>query len=331
MMLVAKETSWQRQLSDLITDPAELLSILNLSPGDYPVPDDILAAFPLKVPRAFVSRMRPGDPLDPLLRQVLPIMEEGDDTPGFTIDPLSEADFNPQAGILHKYQGRILVLAAPHCAIHCRYCFRRHFPYDENIPGRAHWEESLKWLADRPDIREVIYSGGDPLAANDRHLAWLTKRISEIPHIRRLRIHTRTPVVIPARVNESLLTWLSDCQLQKVMVVHINHAQEIDAEVAQALQKLRNANVTLLNQSVLLKGINDNVDALEALSESLSAAGVLPYYLHMLDRVQGVAHFNVSDDRAFALMDKLKARLPGFLVPSLVREEPGETSKTRLI
>ncbi|GGG50638.1 EF-P beta-lysylation protein EpmB [Pseudohongiella nitratireducens] len=331
MMLVAKETSWQRQLSDLITDPAELLSILNLSPGDYPVPDDILATFPLKVPRAFVSRMRPGDPLDPLLRQVLPIMEEGDDTPGFTIDPLSEADFNPQAGILHKYQGRILVLAAPHCAIHCRYCFRRHFPYDENIPGRAHWEESLKWLADRPDIREVIYSGGDPLAANDRHLAWLTKRISEIPHIRRLRIHTRTPVVIPARVNESLLTWLNDCQLQKVMVVHINHAQEIDAEVAQALQKLRNANVTLLNQSVLLKGINDNVDALEALSESLSAAGVLPYYLHMLDRVQGVAHFNVSDDRAFALMDKLKARLPGFLVPSLVREEPGETSKTRLI
>jgi len=331
MMLVAKETSWQRQLSDLITDPAELLSMLNLSPGDYPVPDDILATFPLKVPRAFVSRMRPGDPLDPLLRQVLPIMEEGDDTPGFTIDPLSEADFNPQAGILHKYQGRILVLAAPHCAIHCRYCFRRHFPYDENIPGRAHWEESLKWLADRPDIREVIYSGGDPLAANDRHLAWLTKRISEIPHIRRLRIHTRTPVVIPARVNESLLTWLNDCQLQKVMVVHINHAQEIDAEVAQALQKLRNANVTLLNQSVLLKGINDNVDALEALSESLSAAGVLPYYLHMLDRVQGVAHFNVSDDRAFALMDKLKARLPGFLVPSLVREEPGETSKTRLI
>ncbi|WP_339867008.1 EF-P beta-lysylation protein EpmB [Pseudohongiella nitratireducens] len=331
MMLVAKETSWQRQLSDLITDPAELLSMLNLSPGDYPVPDDILATFPLKVPRAFVSRMRPGDPLDPLLRQILPIMEEGDDTPGFTIDPLSEADFNPQAGILHKYQGRILVLAAPHCAIHCRYCFRRHFPYDENIPGRAHWEESLKWLADRPDIREVIYSGGDPLAANDRHLAWLTKRISEIPHIRRLRIHTRTPVVIPARVNESLLTWLNDCQLQKVMVVHINHAQEIDAEVAQALQKLRNANVTLLNQSVLLKGINDNVDALEALSESLSAAGVLPYYLHMLDRVQGVAHFNVSDDRAFALMDKLKARLPGFLVPSLVREEPGETSKTRLI
>lgn len=331
MMLVAKETSWQRQLSDLITDPAELLSALNLSPGDYPVSDDILAGFPLKVPRAFVRRMRPGDPRDPLLRQVLPVMEESDDTPGFVIDPLSESDFNPQAGILHKYQGRILVLAAPHCAIHCRYCFRRHFPYDENIPGKAHWEESLQWLAERPDIREVIYSGGDPLAANDRHLAWLTKRISDIPHIRRLRIHTRTPVVIPDRVSDSLLAWLNDCQLQKIMVVHINHAQEIDTDVVKALQKLRSANVTLLNQSVLLKGVNDSVDALAELSEALIDVGVMPYYLHMLDRVQGVAHFDVSDDKAFALMDKLRARLPGFLIPSLVREEPGKTSKTRLV
>jgi EF-P beta-lysylation protein EpmB len=322
---------WQQELSNLITEPEELLQMLGLSPDDVSISADVLRAFPLKVPRPFVARMRPGDARDPLLLQVLPSAQENDDTPGYSFDPLSEADFNPQPGILHKYQGRLLVLAAPHCAVHCRYCFRRHFPYQEKVPGRQVWEQSLQWLAGQPQINEVIYSGGDPLAASDRHLAWLTERISEIPHIGRLRIHTRTPVLVPARVDDSLLAWLSGSRLQKVMVIHCNHANEIDADVVAAMQRLRDAGVTLLNQSVLLRGINDSVAALAALSEALFAAGVLPYYLHALDKVQGVAHFDVDDAQGRSLIGALKQQLPGYLVPRLVREIPGETAKTGLL
>lgn len=322
---------WQQELSNLITDPQELLQLLGLSPDDVSIPADVLRAFPLKVPRPFVARMRPGDARDPLLLQVLPSAQESDDTPGYGFDPLSEADFNPRPGILHKYQGRVLVLAAPHCAVHCRYCFRRHFPYEDNVPGRQVWEQSLQWLAAQPQINEVIYSGGDPLAASDKHLAWLTNRISEIPHIGRLRIHTRTPVLVPSRVDDKLIAWLADSRLQTVMVIHCNHANEIDAEVMAAMQRLRDAGVTLLNQSVLLKGINDSAQALAGLSEALFAAGVLPYYLHALDKVQGVAHFDVDEDRARELIMALKQQLPGYLVPRLVREIPGEASKTGLL
>ncbi|OFE13999.1 EF-P beta-lysylation protein EpmB [Pseudohongiella acticola] len=322
---------WQQELSNLITEPEELLQLLGLSPDDVSIPADVLHAFPLKVPRPFVARMRPGDPRDPLLLQILPTAQESDDTPGYGFDPLSEADFNPQPGILHKYQGRILMLAAPHCAVHCRYCFRRHFPYQDKVPARQVWEQSLQWLAEQPQISEVIYSGGDPLAASDKHLAWLTNRISEIPHIGRLRIHTRTPVLVPARVDEQLTAWLSGSRLQKVMVIHCNHANEIDADVIAAMQRLRAAGVTLLNQSVLLKGINDSVQDLADLSEALFAAGVLPYYLHALDKVQGVAHFDVNEDKAMNLIMELKQRLPGYLVPRLVREIPGESSKTGLL
>ena len=321
---------WQQELSNLITEPAELLQMLGLSPGDFDIPADVLHSFPLKVPRPFVARMQPGDARDPLLLQVLPSVQENDDTPGYDFDPLSESDFNPQPGILHKYQGRVLVLAAPHCAVHCRYCFRRHFPYQDKVPGRQVWEQSLQWLAGQPQITEVIYSGGDPLAASDKHLAWLTDRISEIPHIVRLRIHTRTPVLVPARVDEHLIAWLNGSRLQKVMVIHCNHANEIDTHVVDAMSRLRDAGVTLLNQSVLLKGVNDSTQALADLSEALFAAGVLPYYLHALDKVHGVAHFDVNEARAKTLITELKQRLPGYLVPRLVREIPGEPSKTGL-
>jgi len=321
---------WQHELSNLITDPAELLQMLGLNPGDFDIPADVLHAFPLKVPRPFVARMQPGDARDPLLLQVLPSAQESDDTPGYAFDPLSESDFNPQPGVLHKYQGRVLVLAAPHCAVHCRYCFRRHFPYQDKVPGRQVWEQSLQWLAGQPQISEVIYSGGDPLAASDKHLAWLTDRISEIPHIGRLRIHTRTPVLVPARVDEHLIAWLKSSRLQKVMVIHCNHANEIDTDVIEAMSRLRDAGVTLLNQSVLLKGVNDSTVALADLSEALFAAGVLPYYLHALDKVHGVAHFDVDEALAKALITELKQRLPGYLVPRLVREIPGEPSKTGL-
>lgn len=322
---------WQQELSNLITEPEELLRLLGLDPDDVSIPADVLRAFPLKVPRPFAARMRPGDARDPLLLQVLPTARESDDTPGYDFDPLSETDFNPQPGILHKYQGRVLVLAAPHCAVHCRYCFRRHFPYQDKVPSRQVWEQSLQWLAAQPQITEVIYSGGDPLAASDRHLAWLTNRISEIPHIGRLRIHTRTPVLVPSRVDDQLIAWLSGSRLQKVMVIHCNHANEINADVVAAMHRLRDAGVTLLNQSVLLKDVNDSAQALAELSEALFAAGVLPYYLHALDKVQGVAHFDVDEDRARELIMQLKQQLPGYLVPKLVREIPGEPSKTGLL
>lgn len=330
----AGHESWQQQLSDVITDPRELLERLGLTARSVgqslDIPPAVLETFPLRVPRAFVDRMQPGDPRDPLLLQVLPLGREGDDTPGFVSDPLREADANTVPGLLHKYHGRALLLVAPHCAVHCRYCFRRHFPYGENTPGRREWDAALTYLAEHEDITEVIYSGGDPLAAPDRLLAWLTGRIAAIPHIRRLRIHTRTPVVMPDRVTDELLEWLGGSGLATTLVVHCNHPAEIDAGVESAMARLREAGVTLLNQSVLLRGINDDEDTLSALSEKLFSAGILPYYIHMLDRVQGVAHFDVPEPRARSLVQAMRNRLPGYLVPRLARELPGEGSKTIL-
>lgn len=332
--LAPHRATWQEQLSTLITDVHELLETLELSPAELAesvdVPPAILERFPLRVPRAFVGRMRRGDPADPLLRQVLPVGREGDDTPGFVTDPLEESDANSVPGLLHKYHGRALLLVAPHCAVHCRYCFRRHFPYEDNTPGRGQWQAALDYLAQHEDITEVIYSGGDPLAAPDRLLAWLTRRVAEIPHLRRLRIHSRTPVMIPARVTGELLAWLAETRLETSLVVHINHPAEIDDEVAAAMRRLREAGVTLLNQSVLLRGVNNDVTTLATLSEKLFSTGVLPYYMHMLDPVQGVAHFDVSEARAHEILEALRNRLPGYLVPRLAREVPGEGAKTVL-
>lgn len=330
----AGRESWQQQLSDVITDPRELLERLGLTADSLgeslDIPPAVLETFPLRVPRAFVARMQPGDPRDPLLLQVLPLGREGDDTPGFVSDPLREADANTVPGLLHKYHGRALLLVAPHCAVHCRYCFRRHFPYGENTPGRREWDAALTYLAEHEDISEVIYSGGDPLAAPDRLLAWLTGRIATIPHIRRLRIHSRTPVVMPDRVTDELLEWLGGSGLATTLVVHCNHPAEIDPAVTRAMARVRGAGVTLLNQSVLLRGINDDEETLSALSEKLFSAGILPYYMHMLDRVQGVAHFDVPESRARSLVQSMRNRLPGYLVPRLARELPGEGSKTIL-
>lgn len=327
----AHRPGWQEILQDLITDPDELLRMLGLRPDQLPVSREAMQDFTFRVPRPFAARMRPGEPDDPLLLQVLPVDKERDDTPGFAADPLREAQFNPQPGLLHKYHGRALLMAAPHCAVHCRYCFRRHFPYEENTPGRRDWEAALEHLAADRSIEEVIYSGGDPLAASDRQLAWLTRRIEAIPHIRRLRLHSRTPIMIPQRVDRTLLEWLGESRLQTVMVVHANHANEIDEDVDRAMRALREAGVTLLNQSVMLRGINDDVASLAALSEKLFSVHVLPYYMHVLDKVQGVAHFDVPEPRAKALMKRLRNRLPGYLVPGLVREIPGEGAKTVLL
>ncbi|MBB3184721.1 EF-P beta-lysylation protein EpmB [Halomonas fontilapidosi] len=324
------QARWQTQLARAIRDPRELCRRLGLDETWWPGAERGHALFEVRVPEAYLARIRPGDPADPLLRQVLPLAEEALPTPGYVADPLEEAEHAPAPGLIHKYAGRVLLIASPACAVNCRYCFRRHFPYEENAPSRAQWERTLDTLRDDSSLHEAILSGGDPLAASDRQLAWLVERLGTIPHLKRLRLHTRLPVVIPERIDDALLGWLSATRLQKVMVLHINHANEIDEAVVAACRRLSDAGVTLLNQSVLLRGVNDSVEALAALSERLFEAGILPYYLHVLDPVAGAAHFDVSDDQARELVAGLRKQLPGFLMPRLVREIPGEASKTTL-
>jgi EF-P beta-lysylation protein EpmB len=318
---------WQTLLAQAITEPEELLGELGL-PLDL-LPGSLKAgrAFRLRVPRGFVARMRHGDALDPLLRQVLPLGAELDEVAGFSRDPLGELEAMPVPGVLHKYQGRVLLTSTGACAVHCRYCFRRHYPYNDANPHREPLQ-TLNYLRRRTEISEVILSGGDPLTLGDSKLKRLVQSLQAIPHLRRLRIHSRVPVVLPERVDSGLLEWLQATRLQVVLVIHSNHANEIDASVAAAMQRLRACGITLLNQSVLLRGINDRAESLAALSEHLFAAGVLPYYLHQLDPVQGAAHFAVPDATAKTLFNQLREIVPGYLCPTLVREEAGHKSKT---
>lgn len=323
--------AWQRELAQAVTDPAELLVLLQLSPDLLGPARTAATSFSLRVPRPYLARMRKGDPQDPLLRQVLPLAEELQPAPGFDHDPVGDQATMVVPGVLHKYQGRVLLTVTGACAVHCRYCFRRHFPYADANPASDHWQPALGYIAADDSIHEVILSGGDPLTLSDQRLAALARSLQEIPHVRRLRIHTRLPIVLPQRVDALLLDWLGRLRLKAVVVVHANHAREIDAAVHTACAGLLDAGVTLLNQSVLLRGVNDSADALADLSEALFSAGVLPYYLHQLDRVAGAAHFEVSDAGARALMREINARLPGYLVPRLVREIAGAPGKQWLI
>jgi EF-P beta-lysylation protein EpmB len=317
---------WRQSLRDAVTDPRELLALIGLPQlaERLPAAD---AGFALKVPRGFVARMRPGDPSDPLLLQVLPQLAELDDATGFTDDAVGDLGAVQAHGVLHKYDGRALLIAAGSCAVNCRYCFRRHFPYAEELAAAHAWREAVDCLAKDTSIREVILSGGDPLVLSTQKLTDLTDALLGVPHVMRLRIHSRLPVVLPERIDPALCAWLSGTPLQCVVVLHANHPNELDAGVEAACARLREAGATLLNQSVLLRGINDDADALARLSERLFACGVLPYYLHQLDRVRGTAHFEVPDGHARELVDSLRARLPGYLVPRLVRELPGENAK----
>ena len=320
---------WRELWRDAITDPVELLQAVGLGGrADLLPPDD--AGFALRVPRGFVARMRRNDPFDPLLLQVLPQLAEHDQAEGFTLDAVGDMASKAGHGVLHKYDGRALLIASGSCAINCRYCFRRHFPYGEEIAAASQWHEALAHVKADPSIRELILSGGDPLALATHKLEELIRSLADLPHIIRLRIHSRLPVVLPERVDDAFIGWLAAVPLQKVVVLHANHANELDASVDAACARLRAAGATVLNQSVLLRGINDDADTLAELSERLFAAGVLPYYLHQLDRVQGAAHFEVDDKRALALMEALRARLPGYLVPRLVREVGGDASKRPL-
>lgn len=330
MPLPAQPRRWQQIWREAVTDPVELLRLLDLSAhaADLLSPAD--TGFALRVPRGFVARMRRGDPADPLLLQVLPQAAELGEVPGFTRDAVGDLGARAANGLLHKYDGRALLIATGSCAVHCRYCFRRHFPYAEETAAANRWQLALGHLRADASIGEVILSGGDPLSLSTPKLAELTQALTSIPHVRRLRIHTRLPVVLPERVDAEFGGWLAALPLQKVVVLHANHPQEIDPAVADACAALRAAGATVLNQAVLLRAVNDDADVLAALSERLFEAGVLPYYLHQLDRVAGAAHFEVPDDAALALVDALRTRLPGYLVPRLVREVAGAPSKLPL-
>jgi EF-P beta-lysylation protein EpmB len=319
---------WRRLLADAVTDPAELCDILGLDRSLVLPALEASQGFALRVPRGFVARMRRGDPRDPLLLQVLPQAAELISSAGYTADPVGDLASRAGQGLLHKYHGRALVIATGACAVHCRYCFRRHFPYAEESALHAGWASALAGLRADASIEELILSGGDPLSLSDRRLAQLTEALHEFPRVRRLRLHTRYPVVLPERIDGGFTDWLARVSLQKVVVIHANHAQELDAKVASACARLADAGAVVLNQSVLLAGVNDSMDALADLSEALFAMKVLPYYLHVLDRVQGAGHFDLSEARALDLHRELTARLPGYLVPRLVREIPGESAKS---
>ena len=321
---------WQQALREAVRDPRELLDLLGLDRLAPRLSDEAMVQFPLRVPRGFVARMRRGDPSDPLLRQVLPLDDEMRPMPGFGLDAVGDGAAKTAPGVIQKYRGRALLVATGSCAIHCRYCFRRHFPYAEETAARDGWREAVDLIRQDASIEEVLLSGGDPLSLSNGKLAELTGALADIPHLRRLRIHSRLPIVVPERVDDGLMGWLSTLPWPVTLVVHANHANEFDGTVDAALGRLRAAGVHLLNQAVLLRGVNDSVDALGALSERGFAAGVLPYYLHQLDRVAGVAHFEVDDARARALHAGLAVRLSGYLVPRLVREIPGDTGKRPL-
>ncbi|MDX3932762.1 MAG: EF-P beta-lysylation protein EpmB [Stenotrophomonas sp.] len=318
---------WQQLWRQAIRDPAELLSRLGLEPAALGVSEAALQQFAQRVPEGFVARMRHGDPHDPLLRQVLPIDAEMRQVPGFSLDAVGDGAAKKATGVIQKYRGRALLVTTGSCAINCRYCFRRHFDYGTENAAKGGWQDAVRAIAEDPGIDEVILSGGDPLSLATHKLVELTDALRAIPHLRRLRIHSRLPVVLPERVDEDLLAWLGSLPWPLAFVIHANHANEFDASVDAALARLRAAGAQLLNQAVLLRGVNDSEDALAALSERSFAAGVMPYYLYQLDRVEGVAHFEVDDATAKALIAALTARLSGYLVPKLVRELPGDPSK----
>jgi L-lysine 2,3-aminomutase len=326
----SQSTRWQQLWRDAITDPLELLSLLGLESRAGELLAQADTGFAVRVPRGFVARMRYADATDPLLLQVLPGAAELLRTPGYSADAVGDLDAREAPGVLHKYAGRALLITTGSCAINCRYCFRRHFPYAEETAAAGQWRAAIEHLAGDSSIGEVILSGGDPLSLSTAKLAELTDALANIPHVRRLRIHSRLPVVLPERIDIELIEWLRDLPLQKVLVVHANHANELDQNTAQACRQLNASGVTLLNQSVLLRRINDTVDTLAQLSERLFACGILPYYLHQLDRVQGAAHFEVADEVALELVEAMRVLLPGYLVPRLVRETAGAASKRPL-
>ncbi|RUR12455.1 EF-P beta-lysylation protein EpmB [Legionella sp. km772] len=317
--------SWQKKLTTGFSSADELLTYLELPQGGSALAEK---QFPSRIPLSFAQRMQKGNPLDPLLLQVLASPQELAEVPGYELDPLEEAQANPVKGLIHKYHGRVLLTLTGACAVNCRYCFRRHFPYQSNNPGRLGWDAIFDYLKKDHTITEVILSGGDPLLVSNLVLEQLLRRLEDIPHIHTLRIHSRIPIVFPERIEQGLLDLLASSPLHKVLVVHCNHAQELDDEVKKVCAGLKQSGCHLLSQSVLLAGVNDDPELLKNLSQALFSYGILPYYLHVLDKVKGAAHFDLARDKARAIHESLQALLPGYLVPRLVCEEPGKLHKT---
>jgi L-lysine 2,3-aminomutase len=339
---VAKQPGWQREMAAAVRTVAGLLQRVALNPDDVNVrqmlvsagiklaDQDTLRCFPVLVPENFLARMTPGDPHDPLLRQVLPLAAESALVDGFVADAVGDLDARRTPGVLQKYAGRVLLIATSACAIHCRYCFRRDYPYAEEPRRLQDWQPALDEIASDTSITEVIFSGGDPLMLNDARLQALCSAIDQIPHVERIRFHTRLPIVLPSRVTPELLTLLTGLRAQPIMVVHANHGNELVGDCVDALRILVRSGVPVLNQAVLLAGINDNLDALEMLCRRLINIGVMPYYLHQLDRVSGTAHFEADRDQGRLLIQQLATRLPGYAVPRFVQEIAGEPNKTAL-
>jgi EF-P beta-lysylation protein EpmB len=323
----AATPSWQKELANAVKNPLQLLQLLDIAPESADLSEQARKSFPMLVPLPFVRKMKKGDINDPLLQQVLPIGNEERIVDGFSLDPLGEHQ-NGIQGLLHKYKSRVLLILKTGCAVNCRYCFRRHFPYQDNNLNKQQFVEVLNYLKLHPEVNEVILSGGDPLMSKDEFLQYIVTELDKLPQLKRLRIHTRLPVVIPQRITDELCQILKNSRLKVIFVLHINHANEIDSAFSDAVKKLHQAGIQLLNQSVLLKGINDTSEALVALSESLSEVNILPYYLFLLDKVQGAQHFDLATEKAQLLIKQITAELPGYLVPKLSREIAGEKSKT---
>ena len=321
-----KTLRWQQALAEAITDPVELLKALDLDPTLAASMFPANQQFKLKVTRSYLSRINKADPYDPLLLQILPLQAETLPQPAdYSSDPVGDTLASPVPGLIHKYHGRVLLIATGACAIHCRFCFRRHFPYTAATPPH---NAALDYISSDTSIDEVILSGGDPLMLSDQKLAEVSEKLAAIPHVKRLRIHTRLPVVLPDRITDTTVEWMSQTRLQTLLVIHCNHAQELDEHVAKRLVRMANTGVKLFNQSVLLKGINDQASVLETLCKTLFSMGAQPYYLHLLDKVSGAAHFEVTPSLASKIHAELSSRLPGYMLPRLVCEETGQSAKT---
>lgn len=326
----APRPAWQQSLADAVRTPRELVGRLGLPEEAADRAINAHGDFPLLVPDSFLQRMEPGNLLDPLLRQVLPVIEEAITAPGFVNDALEEAQFRKAPGLLHKYEGRALLVLTGACAIHCRYCFRRHYPYSQEPKRLDDWEPAFAAIEQDSSIHEILLSGGDPLMLTDERLLAVVRRLEQIPHLRRLRLHTRLPIVLPNRVTLELIDLLTSTRLTPVIVVHANHPNELITDCALSLRQLTQTGLMVLNQAVLLRGINDSIEVLQELSERLIDLGIKPYYLHQLDRVAGTSHFEVPEATGLALVAELRKRLPGYAVPQYVREVPGEAFKVPL-
>lgn len=326
----ANSNNWKRELANATTSAQALLQRLKLE--SQLGQTDELTNFKCLVTESYIQKMQVGDINDPLLRQVLPLNKEHHQATQSTgvSDPVADIDALTSPGLLHKYHGRALLISTGACAIHCRYCFRRHYPYQQSSCTNSALQPALAYLAQRPEIDEIILSGGDPLVLDNTKLAYLIEKLQTIPQLQTLRIHTRLPVVLPSRINGDLLQILQSSRFKVVMVIHANHANELQQAEYNCLQQLHLAGVTLLNQSVLLKGINDDADILTALSKRLFQCQTLPYYLHLLDPVVGAMHFSVSKQSALAIKARIEQQLPGYLVPKLVQEIAGKQAKTAI-